>query len=427
MTKVAFETIGCRLNQYETEKMASRLLACGFERVSIKDDADLYIINTCTVTGRADATCRNIISRIARRDKPSALVVAGCYVDSDPGKTSSLNGVDLIIPNSQKESVVAIIKEKFPGFFNNGLPHEDVEVLVDFHEHNRAWIKIGDGCNQNCAYCIIPTVRGRIQNRPLGEIITEIKRLSENGYQEVVLTGVHIGKYSDPGAENISELIRHILDDTPLSRVRLSSIEPQEVDDDLLAVMREGGSRVCRHLHVPLQSGSDRILKIMHRPYNSEEYLSIVENAKNKIPGLVIGADIIVGFPGETDEDFGGSVRVAESGPVDYIHAFSYSDRPGTEASQMPNKINPDTIKQRNKILRDISEANYTRALSREVGQLSYVISEHKDDAGKLYYGMTDNYLRTAIPLAYGGTKKIIKIKITDTDENYLIGELVEN
>ena len=427
MTKVAFETIGCRLNQYETEKMASRLLACGFERVSIKEDADLYIINTCTVTGRADATCRNIISRIARRDKPSALVVAGCYVDSDPEKTSSLYGVDLIIPNGQKESVVAIIKEKFPGFFDNGLPHEDVEVLVDFHEHNRAWIKIGDGCNQNCAYCIIPTVRGRIQNRPLSEIITEIKRLSENGYHEVVLTGVHIGKFSDPDAKNISELIRHILDDTPLSRVRLSSIEPQEVDDDLLAVMYEGGTRVCRHLHVPLQSGSDRILKIMHRPYNSEEYLRIVENAKSKIPGLVVGADIIVGFPGETDEDFGGSVRVAQSGLVDYVHAFSYSDRPGTEASQMPNKINPDTIKQRNKILRDISEANYTRALSREVGQLSYVISEHKDDEGRLYYGMTDNYLRTAIPLENGGTKKIIKMKITGANENHLIGELVKN
>ncbi len=426
MTKVAFETIGCRLNQYETEKMASRLLACGFERVSIKDDADLYIINTCTVTGRADATCRNIISRIARRDKPSALVVAGCYVDSDPEKTSSLNGVDLIIPNSRKESVVAIIKEKFPNFFDNGLPHEDVKVLVDFHEHNRAWIKIGDGCNQNCAYCIIPTVRGRIQNRPLGEIITEIRRLSENDYHEVVLTGVHIGKYSDPGAGSIADLIRRILDDTPLSRVRLSSIEPQEVDDDLLAVMQDGGPRVCRHLHVPLQSGSDRILKIMHRPYNSRDYLHIIESAKTKIPGLVIGADIIVGFPGETDEDFGGSVGVAESDLVDYVHTFSYSDRPGTEASQMANKINPDTIKQRNKVLRDISNAGYARALSREIGQLSYVISEHKADDGRQYYGITDNYLRAAVPLEYRGTRKIIGMHITDVSENYLIGQIVE-
>lgn len=422
---MALETIGCRLNQYETEKMAARLLACGFERVSIKDDADVYIINTCTVTGRADATCRNIISRIARREKKSALVVAGCYVDADPEKMASLTGVDLIIPNSRKDDIVAILMEKFPALFDGRLPHEDVAVLIDFHEHNRAWIKIGAGCNQNCAYCIIPRVRGRIQNRPADEIIREINCLSENGYNEVVLTGVHIGKYRDAGAKSLSDLIGRILERTPLSRVRLSSIEPQEVDDELLGVMHDGGRRVCRHLHIPLQSGSDRILRIMHRPYLSDDYIRICENAKNKIPGLVIGADIIVGFPGETDEDFGGSVNVARSGVVDYIHAFSYSDRPGTEASLMSGKIKPDIIKQRNRILREISADNYERALKREIGRTAYIISEYRDEGGSRYYGMTDNYLQAVIPHECGGGKKIIAMQVTGADANYLSGEII--
>ncbi len=422
---MALETIGCRLNQYETEKMAARLLACGFERVSIKDDADVYIINTCTVTGRADATCRNIISRIARRGKKSVLVVAGCYVDADPEKIAALKGVDLIIPNSRKDDIVAILIEKFPALFDGRLPHEDVAVLVDFHQHNRAWIKIGDGCNQNCAYCIIPSVRGRIQNRPADEIIREINRLSENGYNEVVLTGVHIGKYRDSGAKSLSDLIRRILEQTPLSRVRLSSIEPQEVDDELLGVMYDGGRRVCRHLHIPLQSGSDRILRIMHRPYLSDDYIRICENAKNRIPGLVIGADIIVGFPGETDEDFGGSVNVARSGMVDYIHAFSYSDRPGTEASLMSGKIKPDTIKRRNRILREISADNYECALKREIGQTAYIISEYKDEGGSRYYGMTDNYLQAVIPHECGGGKQIIAMQITGANANYLSGEII--
>lgn len=405
--------------------MAARLLACGFERVSIKEDADLYIVNTCTVTGRADATCRNIISRIARRDKPSALVVAGCYVDADPQKTAALKGVDLIVSNSQKENVVAIIKEKFPGLFDGCLPHEDVEVLVDFHEHNRAWIKIGDGCNQNCAYCIIPSVRGRIVNRPADDIIREITGLVEHGYNEVVLTGVHIGRYYDSKARNISELIRLILERTSLGRVRLSSIEPQEVDDELLGVMHDGGRRICRHLHIPLQSGSDRILKIMHRPYSSNDYLHICENAKNKIAGLVIGADIIVGFPGETDEDFDGSVGVAQSGVVDYIHAFSYSDRPGTEASRLSEKIMPDTTRRRNKILRDISQENLEKALKREIGRKAYIISEHRDEGGRFYYGIGDNYLTAAIPLELGGTKEIIAMQVTSANETHLVGQII--
>ena len=422
MKKVAFETVGCRLNQYETEKIADRLSDCGFERVDFRSEADLYIINTCTVTGRADATCRNLISRTARTYPSASLVVIGCYVDLEPQKIAGLNGVDLIIKNSGKESIVSILGTRFPKLFDNGYKDRELRTIRDFHQHNRAWIKISDGCNQHCAYCIIPRVRGRLVHRPPAEIIEEINGLADFGYDEVVLTGVHIGKYGYGQIKSIAELIQHILDNTNMARLRLSSIEPQEVNDNLIAIMFDSDKRVCRHLHIPLQSGSDRILKIMHRPYNQARYLEIAQKARESIPGLVVGADIIVGFPGETDDDFRQSAAAVETGLIDYVHAFSYSDRPGTESEKMPDKIRPDIIKRRNRILRDISKNNYSLALKREIGNTVEVISEHRAESGDHYWGITDNYLKVAVPAGFGGKKNILKIRITDARDDHLIG-----
>ncbi len=425
MKTVALETVGCRLNQYETERIAAQLTASGLRRVGINDDADLYIINTCTVTGRASATCRNIISRTARRDVPSVLVVIGCYVDLDPEKIASMNGVDLVIPNPDKDRVTAILRERFPHLFD-GAPIASMPTVIDeFHQHNRAWIKISDGCNQRCAYCIIPTVRGALTNRSADEIIAEINMLVEHGYHEVVLTGVHIGKYQYGDIPSPSALVQAILDKTSLPRVRLSSIEPQEVDDDLTSVMVSGGERVCRHLHIPLQSGSDRILRLMRRPYDRQRYLDLVRRAKERIEHLVIGADIIVGFPGETDDDFADSVAAAQSGLLDYLHAFSYSDRPGTDATSFPDKISPDDIKKRNKILREISQQHYSQALQRAVGSTVGVISEHRADNSRQYWGITDNYLKVLLPPGSGGGREILIMRITGAEKTYLLGDLL--
>ena len=423
--RFAVETIGCRLNQYETEKIANRLTRLGFDRVEYNQEADLYLINTCTVTGRADASSRNIISRAARRKNEAVVVVVGCYVDSEPEKIAQLYGVDLVVKNSDKDNIVKILNKAFPSLIDAESPPAEQEALPEFHQHNRAWIKIGDGCNQRCAYCIIPNVRGKLTNRPASEIVDEISLLSDNGYNEVVLTGVHIGQYRWDKIKSVAELIRHILDNTDISRLRLSSIEPQEVGPDLIDVMKEAGYRICRHLHIPLQSGSDRILKIMHRPYSAKEYLYTLQQAKNSIDGIVIGADIIAGFPGETEDDFNESVRVAQSGLIDYLHVFSYSDRPGTESSKMPDKIRSEVIKERNKILRDISEINYGRALKKEVGQTVYAISEYGTDKnGKYYWGITDNYLKIILPNKLGGGREILKVKATAIEDKHLIGAL---
>jgi threonylcarbamoyladenosine tRNA methylthiotransferase MtaB len=433
MKRVAFATIGCRLNQYETEKMASKLAACGFSRVDFESPANLYIINTCTVTGRADASCRKSIAHAAKCHGNPKIVVVGCMVTSDRNEVALLNGVDLLISNDEKENIISILQEKIPELF--GAPGDNSVIenqnygggaaISDFYRHNRAWVKIGDGCNQNCSYCIVPLVRGNLVNRPYDEIIREIRSLVSHDYNEVVLTAVHIGKYHTGDIKSLAQLTRIILSETDLTRLRLSSIEPQEVTNELLDTMASGGSRICRHLHVPLQSGSNRILKDMRRPYNMKQYRAILEMIKAKIDNVVIGADVIVGFPGETDDDFHDTIEIVESGLIDYLHVFSYSNRKGTAASSLSDKVPTAIIKERNRILRDISSRLIHQALLRQVGKVVGAISEHKSERDEYYSGITDNYLKVAIPVGYGGTKQVINIKITGAETKILTGAVV--
>ncbi len=423
--RFAIETIGCRLNQYESEKMATQLTVQGLDRVDYNQEADLYLINTCTVTGRADASCRNSISRATKRENGAVVVVIGCYVDSESEKIAQLNGVDLVVGNSGKDNIAKILNNKFPFLFKNKPVLAEPQSVSDFYQHSRAWVKISDGCNQKCAYCIIPHVRGKLINRPASEIVDEINLLSKSGYHEVVLTGVHIGQYSWAGVKSIAELVPYILDNSNVSRLRLSSIEPQEVNPDLIEIIKKGGHRICRHLHIPLQSGSDRVLRIMHRPYSSKNYLDNLCFIKDKIDGMVVGADIIVGFPGESDIDFEESVRVAKSGLIDYLHVFSYSDRPGTESSEMPDKVAPKFIKERSKILREISDINYKAALAKEITQTVYAVAESKTNQNKKqYWGITDNYLKILLPENLGGGREILKLNATAAKDKYLIGTI---
>lgn len=424
MKKYSVETIGCRLNQYETERIASDLNRAGFQRAGFGEEADLYIINTCTVTGRADASSRNLVSRAARKNGNAPVVVIGCYVDAEPEKVARLNGVDLVLRNADKDHAVEIIRRSFPNLFDADVEIAGEHCISDFHQHNRAWIKIGDGCNQHCAYCIIPKVRGPVVNRPEEEIVSEIQALSDSGYREVVLTGVHIGKYRTDKAKTLAALLKMMIERTDMYRIRLSSIESQEISNDLIETIAKSGKRICRHLHVPMQAGSDRILKIMKRPYDSAKYLKKLEKIKAKIDGVIIGADIIVGFPGESDDDFDESVRAAESGLIDYLHVFSYSDRPGTAASEMTEKVKPDVIKARNRILREISVKHHAEALKREVGNMVEAISEYRTDKkDRRYYGMTDNYLRIRMPEEAGGGKDIVRLKAVGVKKGTLVGE----
>ena len=429
LKKVSVRTVGCRLNQYESEMIAAQLYPYGFTRVEPGEMADLYIINTCTVTHRADSSCRNYIRRASRENPSGRVVVTGCYVENTPETVAALEGVDLIIHNRQKERMAEILADKLPDLFDRE-PDQNCSVqITDFFDHNRAWIKVSDGCNQRCSYCIIPAVRGPLNNRPPGEIISEINTLVESGYKEVVMTAVHLGHYkhkkSEPFVKNFAELCRMVLAETDLYRLRLASIEPQTIRDELVEVFAEANGRICRNIHASLQSGSSRILKMMRRPYDAATYVKRVSAVKAALDNTIIGADLIVGFPGETDDDFRQSKELAESGLIDYLHVFSYSDRPGTASSKLPDKVNPQIIKERAAILKSLSGKLRRQAQERQVGKVLEVISEHNRTEGGGFSAISDNYIKVKLSDDGDWGKEVLRARITGASEAWVEGELL--
>ncbi len=426
---MAIQTVGCRLNQYESERIIAQLAPWGFTRAMPTEAADLCIINTCTVTHRADSNCRNLIRRAVRANPGGRIVVVGCYVDAEPELIGGMEGVDLIVGNEHKDDIGQILAAKFPDLIGKKPPESCSTTINDFFEHNRAWIKISDGCNQSCSYCIVTRVRGRLVNRPAGEIIDEINALVAAGFREVVLTGVHIGHYrnttSQTQIKNLATLCRIILTDTDLYRLRLSSIEPQTIRGDFLQTLADMKGSLCHHLHVPLQSGSDRILKLMRRPYTPAQYLDRLRNVKMAAPETIIGADIIVGFPGETDADFKMTRELAESGLIDYLHVFSYSDRKGTLAADMPDKVRPDVIKDRNALLTEVSDRLRSDSHSRQVGRVLEVISEHRKNEFGDYWGISGNYIRVKLPGHTDWGKEVVPVRITTAHDDYVDGEVL--
>ena len=427
--KLVCHTFGCRLNQYETEKMAAELRPFGFERVSENESADLYLINTCTVTHRADRDCRNFIRKAAQKNPNARIVVAGCYVDYNPNNAASIEGVDAVVLNAEKDSIAKILPGRIPDLFN-GEPDKNCSSMVtDFFERNRAWLKISDGCNQWCSFCIIPKVRGRLRHRPANEIISEINKLVEHGYKEVVLTGVNIGYYYDQKgslrAKNLAELCRLIFAHTDLHRLRLSSIESQTIGPDLLNVYSSANGRFCRHFHIPMQSGSSRILDLMQRPYDREAYVRRLELVKEAKPNTIIGGDVIVGFPGETEDDFAETKALAQSGLLDYLHVFSYSDRHGTIADSISNKIDPFIIRKRSAELNSISNEIRQAAHKRQIGEILEVIPQHKTKQDIESWGVADNFLKVKLPITANNSLTIVKILIKAAYEDHITGDLI--
>ncbi len=426
---VALQTVGCRLNQYETEKIAASLAPFGFRRVQADESADLYIINTCTVTHKADSDCRQLIKKAVRRNPSAKVVVTGCYVDADPERVKSIDGVATIIRNEDKERIAELLPSVFPEFFSTGVSSHEAVHITDFFGHNRAWLKVSNGCNQGCTFCIVPQVRGRLKNRPAREVLDEIRNYVEHGYQEVVLTGVNLGHYSchteEPPVKNLAGLCRQILERTEVRRIRLSSIEPQTIREELLRLYSESGGRMCRHFHVPLQSGSSRVLKQMRRPYDAAAYLARVAAIKETVPDTIVGADVLVGFPGESDEDFHETMNVVKSGLIDYLHVFSYSERPGTRAVGLDGRVPHEIARDRNRKLTAISDELLGKALSRQVGETVEVIAEHKHEDGQPFWAVSDNYLKVQLPPSVEGGKRVIRVRITRATDDHLDGDVV--
>jgi threonylcarbamoyladenosine tRNA methylthiotransferase MtaB len=418
--KVALFTIGCKLNQYETEWMGESLEKVGFKRVGFSEQADLYIINTCTVTAQSDYSSRQAVYRAFRRSPDSKIAVVGCYSEVEPGLLNKLPGVALVLGNEEKKSIGEVILERL--FSETSKINEQKNRIFGRFKHTRALVKIQDGCNESCSYCIVPKARGRERSRDANEIVEEIKGLRDKGFKEVVLTGVHIGKYSKNGM-NLLVLLKKILAETQVERVRLSSIEPKELDEGLIRLMVEE-KRICRHLHLPLQAGSNEILTRMRRNYTVDEYRDLIYDVSNMIENVTIGADVMVGFPGESEEDFEKTCGFILSSPLSYLHVFSYSERKGTLASEMKDKLTPQVIHKRSEILHQIGKEKWEKHLERFTGKKMEILVEGTKDkkTGRLI-GLTDNYIRVLMEGDDGLKNKTLQVKVVKREGKFLIGE----
>ena len=389
--KVAIYTLGCKVNTYESEFIISLFKNRGYSIVDFNDDADIYIINTCTVTNNSDRKDRKIINSI--KNKKACKVVCGCFVES--AKDYDFTGIDVVIGNYNKSNIVDLVEENLKTHKQiiakdniMLVPFEDMEI-THFEERTRAFVKIQDGCENYCAYCVIPFVRGRCRSKDKDAVLKEIKGLVENGYKEIVLTGIHTGSYGIDLGLKFSNLLEEILEIKDLQRLRISSIEITELDDKFFKLLEN--EKMCNHLHVPLQSGSKNVLKAMNRKYTKEEYKSIIDKIRSIREDISITTDVIVGFPGETEEDFNECLDFIKEINFAKVHTFPYSKRDGTKAARMKNHIDGITKKKRTKQLLDLSDELEKKYYESFEGKKEKVLIETEKDG--YYYGHTSNYL----------------------------------
>ena len=426
--KVALFTVGCKLNQYETQAIAEELEESGFERVDFSTPADIYVINTCTVTKESDYSSRQAIYRAKRRSPHAKIIVTGCYAQREKEFLEKLPGVSLVVKQDQKGELANLIANLFG---DHTIKHREKKIDDEFFgfrvsehaKHTRALVKIQDGCDKRCSYCVVPLARGREKNRDADSILAEINCLVKNGYKEVVLTGVHIGRYNKDGL-NLVQLTERILSNTEVQRLRFTSIDPKEFSDELADLISKS-KRIAKHLHIPLQSGDDQILSLMKRDYTTAEYKKLLEKIKSAVREVMIGADVIVGFPGETDKQFENTCRFILSSPLDYLHVFNYSDRKGTVASELPNKIHPQIIHKRSEILHDLGRKKWEEYLDRFIGKTLDVLIEQKRDkkTGKLA-GLSGNYIRVLFDGEDSLRNKITTVSILQREKGVLVGKM---
>ncbi len=415
MLKVAISTLGCKVNQYESEKLRQAFFDAGCEiSDNSEDSVDVHIVNTCTVTALSDKKSRQMIRKAIRKNPQATIVATGCYVDAEPDKIFNIRGVDLIVANKEKSKLPRLIL---------GTSIDSSKSTPLNQCHTRALIKIQDGCDQFCSFCQIPYVRGNPSSRSPSEIICEARKLAESGVKEIVLTGIHLGRY---GADmspsfDLVDLLSQLLPVPGLKRIRLSSIEVKEVDKRIMALFASS-SKLCKHLHIPLQSGDDEILKKMNRNYSSEEYLTIVRNIRAKIPDLALTTDIMVGFPGESEDQFRRTLFVAGEAAFARTHVFNFSARPRTKAAAMEDKIpgiiKKDRVKRMMKVAEDLSREYRKRFIGVTVDVL---VEGEKDN---LLTGLTNNYMRVRFEAGSDIIGKIVPVKLLELKQDFILGKL---
>lgn len=415
--KIAFITLGCKVNLYDTEAMAELFTKKGYEVVDFEEYADVYLINTCTVTNLGDKKSRQMIRRAKRINPNSVVVATGCYAQVASEEVAKIEGINIVIGTKNRSEIVETVENYVAenGVVNNvsdimGEKEFEPLQISRLTNRTRAYIKIQEGCNRYCTYCIIPYARGPIRSRKPEEVIEEVKKLAENGFKEVVLTGIHVASYGlDLGNITLADIIEKVHSVDGIERIRFSSMEPLAIDDEFVTRMAKL-PKVCDHYHLSLQSGCNRTLKRMNRKYNAEQYAEACERLRNAFPNVAITTDIIVGFPDETEEDFKESLAFAERMKLDKIHTFPYSPKKGTPAAKMKNQISGDIKSQRSKEMIALSDKMNIDFLNNNIGKTVPVLFEDMENG--FWQGHTTNYIKVLAKSDENLNNKIVDVKL---------------
>jgi threonylcarbamoyladenosine tRNA methylthiotransferase MtaB len=428
--RVALTTLGCKLNQYDTEGLRERLEDAGMTTVGFEEPADVFIINSCTVTSRSDRDCRRLVRQARRRNPAAKIVVTGCYAQRRPQDLLALPEVDLVVGLQGRARLAGLL---------TGESQPEGRCLVSdisglrrfcdlsprrFASHTRAFLKVQDGCDEHCAYCAVRSARGPARSRPLEEVLHEAGRLLDAGHRELVLVGVTLGAYGrDLGDVTLGRAVRELCRLPLLGRVRLSSIEPWHFGDDLIQALVES-PQVCRHLHVPLQSADDEVLARMGRPYTAADYAALLKRL-GPLPHLGLGTDILAGFPGETEQAFERTYRFVQEQPFTYLHVFSYTPRPDTPAAAMSGQVQEEIKKMRSRRLIELGKRKAAAFRQSLVGTLQEVLVE-AGSTGAPAEGLTGNYVRVHISEGRPRPGDLVRLEITAAAEGHLLGRALE-
>ena len=429
--KVSFHTLGCKLNFSETSTIARSFTEKDFERVKFGENSDVVVINTCTVTGTADKKCQQAIKK-AKKTSPNAyVVVTGCYAQLKSSEIAKMPEVDIVLGMQEKFNLF----DKITEFKNNEIAKvyscdiEDVNQFDISHssgDRTRSFLKIQDGCDYPCTYCTIPKARGKSRNGKISEIIEEATKIAEKGFKEIVLTGVNIGDFGKTTNETFFDLIKELDKVKGIERYRISSIEPNLLTLEIIDFVANS-NKFLPHFHIPLQSGSNKLLKLMKRRYNRELFTQRIEYINKIMPNAFIGIDVIVGFPGETEDDFLDTYTFLESMNISFLHVFSYSDRDGTEANAIKNKVAKSDIKLRSKKLHQLSDIKHTSFNKKYIGKEVNVLFEAANLKGSMY-GFSQNYIKVEIPFDKKLVNSIVKVKIEKiNDKGNALVEFINN
>ncbi|WP_100402307.1 tRNA (N(6)-L-threonylcarbamoyladenosine(37)-C(2))-methylthiotransferase MtaB [Bacillus sp. FJAT-42315] len=435
MPTVAFQTLGCKVNHYETEAIWQLFKSQNYERVDFEATADVYVINTCTVTNTGDKKSRQVIRRAVRKNPDAVICVTGCYAQTSPAEIMAIPGVDVVVGTQDRTKMLDYIEqfkqERQPingvGNIMKNRVYEELDVPA-FTDRTRASLKIQEGCNNFCTFCIIPWARGLMRSRDPQEVLRQAQQLVDAGYKEIVLTGIHTGGYgSDMKDYNLAMLLADLEKVKGLKRIRISSIEASQLTDEVIEVI-DRSNIVVRHLHIPLQSGSNTVLKRMRRKYTMEHFADRLNRLKQALPGLAVTSDVIVGFPGETEEEFMETYNFIKEHKFSELHVFPYSKRTGTPAARMDDQVDEEVKNERVHRLITLSDQLAKEYASRFEGEVLEVIPEEsfkEGDKEDLYVGYTDNYLKVVFEATEEMVGQIVKVKITQAGYPYNKGQFV--